>query len=255
MNTAPKPQEYWTFLRRALHAPTTMGAVLPTMRYVADAVATVVPSAELTAAELGETGTGGTRPADPTGTSPARPPAGADQAHRATGGAPVVVELGPGTGALSDAIGRRISPRARHVAVELDPELASYLRETKPWLEVVRGDAAQLPELLEERGIRSVDALITSIPWTLLEHPRQRDLLNACAQVLAPSAPLTTVTYVTTLWRQSTRDFLGLLEETFDEVLPRSTIFRNVPPARIYICRRPKPRRVSSSSRNSDANS
>ena len=45
---------------------------------------------------------------------------------------------------------------------------------------------------------------------------------------------------MTTLWRRNTIAFTELLRETFEEVLPRSTVWRNVPPARVYVCRRPR---------------
>ncbi|WP_461144282.1 class I SAM-dependent methyltransferase [Salinifilum aidingensis] len=209
-NPAETAREYWTFARRALRAPATVGAVLPTSGRVGAAVAGVVPSSAVAAPDDGR--------------------------------APVVVEVGPGTGALSERIAQRVSPATRQLAIEVDPELVAYLRRHKPWLDVIHGDLADLPEHLAERGIGTVDALVTSIPWTLLDADRQRRLLDVCARVLEPSAPFTTVTYVTTLWRRSTRDFLALLGATFDEVLPRSVVMRNVPPAKIYVCRRPKVR-------------
>lgn len=33
--------------------------------------------------------------------------------------------------------------------------------------------------------------------------------------------------------------FAGLLHDTFDEVLCSRTIWRNLPPAAVYVCRRP----------------
>lgn len=200
MGKGDKRRETLTFLTRAVRQPATVGAVLPTSQHVAAAVAELVPSF----------------------------------------GAPVVLELGPGTGALSDRIRARLPAGARHLAVEIDPELVRYLRESKPWLEVFEGDAADLGALLESAGVDRVDAVISSIPWTLLPVRKQRDLLDRIAAVLSPGGVFTTVTYVTTLWRARTRAFLGVLRETFDEVLPRSTVWANLPPARVYACRRPR---------------
>lgn len=194
-----KAREYWTFLTRAIHAPATIGAIAPTSGHVANAVAGVIPSF----------------------------------------GDPVVVELGPGTGAVSTAIRRRLGTRGRHLAVELDPEMVRFLRSDKPWLQVVEGDAGQLRELLAQVDVTRVDALITSIPWTLLEPAEQYRLLRESAQSLAPNGVFTTITYVTTLWRSATRTFVQALHEHFDEVVPRATVWPNVPPARIYVCRRP----------------
>ncbi|MBB5154773.1 class I SAM-dependent methyltransferase [Saccharopolyspora phatthalungensis] len=200
MSKRKKLREYWTFMNSAARQPSTVGAVLPTSRYVAAAVATVVPSY----------------------------------------GAPTVLELGPGTGALSGPIQRRLAEGARHLAVEIDPKMVHYLRCAKPWLEVIEGDATHLRKLLDEAGVDQVDAVISSIPWTLLPPDKQRELLLQAASVMAPNGVFTTVTYLTTLWRQPTRAFITALQDTFDEVLPRTAIWRNVPPARIYACRRPR---------------
>lgn len=196
-----KPQEYLTFMHRAVRSPSTVGAVLPTSQYVAAAVADLVPAKEPC----------------------------------------TVLELGPGTGALSGPLHRRIAAGSRHLAVEIDPELVAYLRESKPWLEVVQGDAHHLSKILADIGIERVDAVISSIPWTLLPPDQQRTLLAEAASIMSDTAVFTTVTYLTTLWREQTREFIGALEDTFEEVLPRSAVWRNVPPARIYACRRPKP--------------
>lgn len=200
MGNGDKWRENLTFLTRAARQPTTMGAVLPTSQHVAGAVADLVPSF----------------------------------------GSPVVLELGPGTGALSDQIHTRLPEGARHLAMEIDPELVRYLRDAKPWLEVFEGDAADLGALLESAGVHRVDAVISSIPWTLLPAHKQRELLGRISAVLSPAGVFTTVTYVTTLWRAQTRAFLAILQETFDEVLPRSTVWANLPPARVYACRRPR---------------
>lgn len=202
MRALNKLQEYRTFMTQAAREPSTVGAVLPTSRHVARAVADVVPAS----------------------------------------GAPTVLELGPGTGALSDELHARIPEGSRHVAIEIDPELVRYLRAAKPWLEVVEGDATYVRELLEPLGITRVDAVISSIPWTLLEPQKQREVLNALGEVMAPTAVFTTVTYLTTLWRSNTIKFLDQLRQAFEEVTPRAAVWRNMPPARVYICRRPRTR-------------
>jgi phosphatidylethanolamine/phosphatidyl-N-methylethanolamine N-methyltransferase len=64
-----------------------------------------------------------------------------------------VVELGAGTGTVSDAISERLAPGSRHLAIEIDPPLAARLRARRPDLEVVVGDAADLRAILRERGL------------------------------------------------------------------------------------------------------
>jgi 16S rRNA (adenine1518-N6/adenine1519-N6)-dimethyltransferase len=53
-------------------------------------------------------------------------------------GEPVVTEIGAGKGALTE----HLLKRARHVAaIELDPELADFLAQRFPQVEIIRGDA------------------------------------------------------------------------------------------------------------------
>lgn len=192
-------REYRAFLTRAIKQPSTIGAVLPTSDHVAEAVAEVLPRT----------------------------------------GKPTVLELGPGTGALSNAIHRHLPDGSLHIAVEVDPELVRYLETEKPWLRVLHGDAKDLGALLESIGVTQVDGVISSIPWTLLTQQRRREVLDEVAAALAPQGVFTTVTYITTLWRANTMTFTGALRDTFEEVLPRSAVWRNLPPARVYVCRRP----------------
>ena len=66
-----------------------------------------------------------------------------------------------------------------------DREKTAHLAADLPGIDVRRGDAHQLPALLTEAGIARADAIITSLPWTLLAH-RQRDaLLDAITTALA----------------------------------------------------------------------
>ncbi|GAA4860041.1 class I SAM-dependent methyltransferase [Saccharopolyspora cebuensis] len=193
-----KFDEYRTFLTSAVHNPRMMGAATPTSPAVAAVVSQVVP----------------------------------------TTGEPVVVELGPGTGSLSDGIHRRLPPGARHLGVELGAELATHLRRNKPWLEVVNGDAGELTALLADRGVERVDAVISSIPWSLIDDAGQRRILDQAVEVLVPHGAFTALTYLPASRSVGGKRFRELLGGTFDEVLT-SVTWLNAPPILHYICRRP----------------
>lgn len=185
-------------LRRAARRPHVIGALTPTSGKVAGRLSRVVPST----------------------------------------GAPTVVEIGPGTGALCPAIGERLSPAARYVAVELDPALVTHLHTTLPWLEVIAGDAAELAALLDQAEVGPVDVVIASLPWTLLPAPQRDRIIEQIATVLRPTGVFTTISYLTG-WPGRVGDFRRLLESTFDEVLATTAVWRNLPPARALVCRRP----------------
>jgi len=72
-------------------------------------------------------------------------------------GEPIVVEIGPGKGALTEHLLRRAS----HVAaIELDPELALFLQTRFPSLELIRGDA-----LTEDLGRWPGAPVVGNLPY------------------------------------------------------------------------------------------
>jgi len=77
-----------------------------------------------------------------------------------------VLELGPGTGAVTEALLKRGLREDRLVAIEKNPKLAQLLRERFPSAQIITGDAWHLDALLRERlePIESVGAVISSLP-------------------------------------------------------------------------------------------
>jgi phospholipid N-methyltransferase len=152
----------------------------------------------------------------------------------------VVVELGPGTGAVSAVIAERMPKGGRHLAVELDPTMVAYLEATRPGLEVIHGNAAHLRTLLAERDIERVDAIICGLPWALFDDATQAELLAGISAAVGPTGAFTTFAYLHGMTLTAARRFRASLRATFDEVLISSTVWRNLPPAFVYVCRRPR---------------
>ncbi|MBM2619793.1 methyltransferase domain-containing protein [Actinoplanes sp. LDG1-06] len=150
-------------------------------------------------------------------------------------GAPVVAELGPGTGSFTVAVQRRLAGRGRHLAVEINPRFAARLQLAHPGVEVVQGDAADLPSLLGEPA----DVVVSGLPWAAFSPSRQGDVLSAVAGSLAPGGAFTTFAYVHARWAPPARRLLGSLRSLFDEVVIGRTVWANLPPALVYHCRRP----------------
>lgn len=155
-------------------------------------------------------------------------------------GSPVVVELGPGTGAVSEMVSRRLPDSARHLAVELDPAMAAYLTRAHPGVEVINGDAAKLGALLAERDVHHVDAVISGLPWSLFDRETQRAILEQVVTSIGDTGVFATFAYSQGMALPSARRFRAALHETFDEVVVTRTVWRNLPPAFCYLCRRPR---------------
>jgi len=89
-----------------------------------------------------------------------------------------VLELGPGTGAVTAALLERGLREDRLVAIEKNPKLAQLLRERFPGAHIITGDAWQLDGLLRDLSepVASVGAVISSLPL-LNFPPAQADAL------------------------------------------------------------------------------
>jgi phospholipid N-methyltransferase len=152
-------------------------------------------------------------------------------------GDPVVVELGPGTGPFSGAIQRRLDGRGRHIAVELNPRLAQIVSSRFPAVDVVNTDAAQLPEILAERGIAHADVVISGLPWASFPDSLQRSIMDSVSDVLARRGAFATFAYLHALKLPPAVRFRRMLEARFAELDVSETVWRNLPPALVYFAR------------------
>ncbi|MGX1756546.1 class I SAM-dependent methyltransferase [Streptomyces lydicus] len=159
-------------------------------------------------------------------------------------GDPVVVELGPGTGAFTSMIQELLGDRGRHLAVEINPRLASALDGRYPRVEVLNAEAAELPRLLAERGLPAADVVISGLPWASLPRLVQRTTLESVHEVLSSQGAFTTFGYVHAARLGSARRFRRMLGSSFEEVVAGRTVWGNLPPAFVYHARRPRPHRT-----------
>jgi phospholipid N-methyltransferase len=158
-------------------------------------------------------------------------------APHALDGSPVVVELGAGTGRVTDALQARLRGTGRHVAVEINPALADRLAVRHPAVTVACADAARLPAVLREHGIDRVDAIVSLLPWAAYSAAPVPELVT---DVLAPSGTFTQATlrgfHLLPPARRQARD----LRAAFGSLTASTTVWRNLPPARVLIAREPR---------------
>src|SRR5207249_4671092 len=108
----------------------------------------------------------------------------------------VLVELGPGTGAVTRELVRHF-PRARVAAVEVNDAFAARLAQTCPGVTVPRGCASRLADHLGGLGIDPGDvaAVVSGLPMVSLPGDLGRRVLAAAAGVLKPGRRFVQFTY------------------------------------------------------------
>lgn len=155
-------------------------------------------------------------------------------------GDPLVVELGPGTGAFTAAIQRRLAGRGHHLAIEINEQFAGPLAARYPRVDVAVADARRLPDLLAQRGHQRADVIVSGLPWAAFGESTQDDLLHAVTSTLAPDGAFTTFAYTISRWAPPARRLRRSLSARFEEVVTGRTVWANMPPAFVYFCRRPR---------------
>lgn len=141
-----------------------------------------------------------------------------------------VIELGPGTGAVTAALlDRGILPE-RVLAIEYNPDFAEHIRGRFPGVGVTVGDAYQFGDALRRAGIDKVAAVVSSLPLFTQPPLRRRRLLDEAMAALDPGRPFIQFSYalVPPVPAESghwTLDVSGW-------------IVRNLPPARVWTYRK-----------------
>lgn len=154
-----------------------------------------------------------------------------------------VVELGPGTGAVTNAILKRLRPDARLIAVDINRSFIQHLQTAcdDPRLIPVCGDAAELQALLAVHDAGPVDAIVSSLGLSAMDHRTRRSIMRAIETCLKPGGTLTQYQYLGNLDipKFKIRGFneSRFLRKFFSDVTVGHVIW-NVPPAMVFTCRK-----------------
>jgi phosphatidylethanolamine/phosphatidyl-N-methylethanolamine N-methyltransferase len=140
-----------------------------------------------------------------------------------------VLELGPGTGAVTDALLKYGLREDRLVGIEKNPALAKILRKRFPQAHIVTGDAWDLDKLLTELPlpVESVGAVISSLP--LLNFPKEQAdaLARKIRAALEPRGRWVQYSYHIAQDRSRGGDDFKLLASKI--------VWFNLPPARVSV--------------------
>ena len=143
-----------------------------------------------------------------------------------------VLELGPGTGAVTAMLIKRGLREDRLVAIEHNPKLARLLREKFPRAQIITGDAWQMDDLLRSRRkpIERVGAVISSLPLLNFSHEQAEALTGKIRAVLEPDGHW--VQYSYHLGKKQVRG-----AATF-KLRASKIVWFNFPPARVSVFRK-----------------
>ncbi len=102
------------------------------------------------------------------------------------------VEYGPGVGPFCRPILERLSTDARYVAIDANPDFVRYLRRTvhDPRLDIVHGSAAEVERILVDRGLERADQVLSGIPFSTLPPGIGERIVAVTHNILAPGGAM-----------------------------------------------------------------
>jgi phosphatidylethanolamine/phosphatidyl-N-methylethanolamine N-methyltransferase len=148
--------------------------------------------------------------------------------------ASVVVEFGPGTGAFTEAILRKLPAEASFFAIEANEAFAGVTRKRFPGMQVFHDSAVTVRSHLEACGHHSCDCIVSGLPFASFSAAQQDEILAAILDVLEPGGRFVTFAYLAGIVSPLARRFRRRLIQEFSDVAATHTIWRNIPPAYVY---------------------
>jgi phosphatidylethanolamine/phosphatidyl-N-methylethanolamine N-methyltransferase len=141
-----------------------------------------------------------------------------------------VVELGPGTGAITSALIERGVDQKRLVLVEYNPGFCALLRDRYPHARVVQGDAYTLRDSLRNVLSAPASAVVSGLPLVTKPMQTRLKLIRDAFAALAPGAPFVQFTY--SVAPPIPKSLPGISTEASER------IWMNLPPARVWVYRK-----------------
>ena len=156
----------------------------------------------------------------------------------------VVVEVGSGTGAMTQALLNLIPLDARLLAFEINSRFSCYLTSNvfDSRLDVINASAETLRKEVHGRGYERIDAVVSSLALGLMADWQRRAFLSELGSLLGEAGVFTQYQYFHALQLNNGQvrkfDLMQLLQQYFRSV-QRRVIWRNLPPAFVFVCRGP----------------
>jgi phosphatidylethanolamine/phosphatidyl-N-methylethanolamine N-methyltransferase len=141
-----------------------------------------------------------------------------------------VVELGPGTGAITSALIDHGVDQKRLVLVEYNPGFCALLRDRYPQAKVVQGDAYRLRDTLWSVLGAPATAVVSGLPLVTKPMLTRLRLVRDAFAALAPGAPFVQFTYA--VIPPIPKSLPGVHTEASER------IWMNLPPARVWVYRK-----------------
>lgn len=141
-----------------------------------------------------------------------------------------VLELGPGTGVITKEILERGLEPSKIVSVEYSKEFFAFLTENYPGVKFVNGDALDLENTLKDIEYDTYAGVVCAIPLLNFPMEQRTKIIQESLKLIEANGPLIQLCY-------GPKPPVAAIPGQFT-VEKSDRIFRNIPPAGIWIYRK-----------------
>ena len=141
----------------------------------------------------------------------------------------VLVELGPGNGAITHQILKNLAPNAHLICFEVNDEFYKHLQKINhPQLTILKVSAEYVQDELEKLGHTKACHIVSSLPLSIIPKPISHSILENSLQVLEKNGTFIQFQYSLTYYKY--------LKTVFKDAISLDFEVLNIPPAFVYRC-------------------
>lgn len=145
-----------------------------------------------------------------------------------------IVEVGAGTGAITEVILEKLRSHHRFVMLEFDSEFCDILRQRFPSVDLIEGDVGDIEGSLASRGITKVDYVLSGLPTPNLPPKSLGKMMRWLRRSLTPDGLFSQITVIPLYYKP-------FYKQLFADV-QYEMVWLNAPPGGVYYCRSPRRR-------------
>lgn len=150
----------------------------------------------------------------------------------------VLAEFGPGTGAITPFILQKLNPGSRFFAIERNEDFYKIFKSKFPNVTIFHDSIENVESIVKKQSLDRIDTIVSSLPWVSFPPHLQEHFLKLIHEVLTPGGTFITFGYIHGVFLPSGINLRKLLNKMFQKVDISSIIWKNIPPAIIYKCKK-----------------
>ena len=142
-----------------------------------------------------------------------------------------LIEIGPGTGALTRQIREVIPEQEAYLGIELEEKFVSLLEQKYPDLQFVQNSMVKAHEIHEQSGQAPVKVIISGLSVSTLPRVVQDQFIENLDRILEPGSMFRMFQYIHAYPLPSSIRFRRRMAEHFSHYHRSRLVMKNLPPA------------------------